>query len=485
MEGGTTALRDFASGDSMLAASLFPDPDEILAADDVVAGKYAIVRVLGRGGMGVVYEAMHQRLRQRVAIKTLRPRLMTTAAPIARFEREARTVSQLKSPNVVRVLDVDTLPSGVPYIVMEYLDGHDLAHELKARGRLPIGEAAAIVIEVCKVMSEAHEAGIVHRDLKPSNIFLSLSERGDRERRTVKVLDFGISKIADDAEASVTATEATIGTPMYMSPEQVRSSKHVDARTDVWALGVILYELLAGGTPFQGSPSAVAAAIVTDEVPKPSTFRAEIPAPLDALILRALERDPKARVQTVDELSAALSPFAQAGPLRVVRDFDRVSIGPESGRSLRGDETTRLDRPALPQSNAQTLTATTDFREAAPVTSTAPPRRRSLIVVAAVFAVASGGIFLAARLRNDRAPIAPSAPSETPAVGSAPTALATTPPATSSDGRADPKAASSIALSASANKATSKFPRPKPTVSPSQKPATSSASPEPTNPAHI
>jgi serine/threonine protein kinase len=231
---------------------------------DTIAGKYAIVKVIGEGGMGIVYEATHLRLRRRVALKMLLPHMMATSSDtVVRFEREARAAAQLRDRHVTKVLDVDTTADGLPYLVMEYLEGHDLEAELAARGPLPIGEAVGYVLQACTAMTEAHGAGIVHRDLKPSNLFLC----PEREGWTVKVLDFGISKMADDGDARLTGTQASVGTPLYMSPEQVRSSRSVDLRTDIWALGVILYELLAGRTPFEGSTTAAAASIVADATP--------------------------------------------------------------------------------------------------------------------------------------------------------------------------------------------------------------------------
>lgn len=272
----------------------------------VLAGKYSIVRRIGEGGMGIVYEAMHLRIKQRVAIKMLLPDVMEIPDVVSRFEREARASGQLKSTNAARVLDVEVTEGGIPYMVMEYLEGSDLSAELERRQQLPIVEAVDHVLQTCNAMREAHRLGIIHRDLKPSNLFLTTIEG----RPTIKVLDFGISKLEDDREARVTGTQATVGTPLYMSPEQIRSAKHVDARTDIWALGIILFELLAGKTPFEGSTTAAAVAICVDEPPSLRSFRPDVPPELEAIVMRALAKDREARFQSVEAFAVALMPFA-------------------------------------------------------------------------------------------------------------------------------------------------------------------------------
>ena len=220
----------------------------------IVGQKYRIESVIGEGGMGVVFAATHEKLGQAVAIKMLLPEYARHPELVARFGREARASAQLRHRNSARVIDVDETTTGIPYMVMERLHGHDLETELEARGKLEIAEAVQYVVEACAAMTEAHQRGIVHRDLKPSNLFLSTEADGSV---CVKVLDFGISKVQSE-EGRITSTQHQMGTPLYMSPEQVRSAKSVDARTDVWSLGVILYELLTGDTPFKGSTAELA-----------------------------------------------------------------------------------------------------------------------------------------------------------------------------------------------------------------------------------
>lgn len=272
----------------------------------VLAGKYAIIRRIGEGGMGVVYEAEHLRLKQRVAIKMLLPEVMELPDVVSRFEREARAAGQLRSTNTARILDVESSEHGVPYMVMEFLDGHDLSTEIEQRGPLPVGEAVEYVLQACNAMREAHQHGIVHRDLKPSNLFLTSVEG----HPVVKVLDFGISKLENEHEARVTGTQTTVGTPLYMSPEQIRSAKYVDSRTDIWSLGIIMFELLTGKTPFEGSTTAAAVAICVDALPSLRGCRPDVPPELDAVVMRALAKDRDARFPDIEAFATALVPFA-------------------------------------------------------------------------------------------------------------------------------------------------------------------------------
>ncbi|MFT3773308.1 MAG: serine/threonine-protein kinase [Minicystis sp.] len=290
------------------------DIDALLPKGTLLSGKYEVVRVIGRGGMGVVVEARHLRMARNVAIKILLPAQRAQRDVVTRFEREARAAAQIKDEHVARVLDVDTLPDGSPFIVMELLRGKDLQEILTDRGKLPYREAAGFVMQACAGMVDAHRAGVVHRDLKPNNLFLD--QQGGRQ--VLKILDFGISKVTDESGVSMTATTSAFGTPLYMSPEQVRSTKNVDARSDIWSLGVVLYELIAGEPPYMGpSAPAIIAAIIADK-PVPILERCpDLPPGLAEVIGRAMEKDPNARYQDVQSFAAALAPYGPEGSAHV------------------------------------------------------------------------------------------------------------------------------------------------------------------------
>jgi len=274
----------------------------------VLLEKYRLESVLGRGGMGVVLRVTHLHLGEELAIKILLPEAGGGPEVHARFLREAQSAVRLRGEHVARVGDVGVLPGGAPYMVMEYLRGGDLSSELARRGALPSGEVVDHVLQACEALAEAHALGIVHRDIKPSNLFLTRRPDGSP---LVKVLDFGISKAPVDGQGVLTRTDTVMGTPGYMSPEQMKASKDVDARADIWALGIVLYECLNGRRPFDAETFSATVLRAANEPPPPMDPR--IARGLQAVILRCLEKDRAARFPSIAALVAALAVFARDG----------------------------------------------------------------------------------------------------------------------------------------------------------------------------
>jgi serine/threonine-protein kinase len=299
---------------------------------DVLAGKYRVESVLGMGGMGVVVAATHLELLEPRAIKLMLPEALESQESVERFLREARAASRLLSEHVARVHDVGRLPTGAPYMVMEYLAGADLRVILRQRGRIPVGEAVLYALQASEALAEAHAAGIVHRDLKPANLFLTARRDGSP---CIKVLDFGISKVRSTDDPEMTTTQAVLGSPTYMSPEQMRSARSVDARTDVWSLGVILYRLITGDPPFQADnlTELITLVISTTPVP-PSQVVPDVPEGFDDVLLRCLERDLDQRWASVGELAAALLPFAPEEARGSVDRINRLLSGAGKPRSV-------------------------------------------------------------------------------------------------------------------------------------------------------
>jgi serine/threonine protein kinase len=301
-------------------------------AGEVIAGKFQIERVLGEGGMGYVVAARHLQLGQMVALKFMREDVMTDDYK-SRFLREARNTVRLKSKHVSRVLDVGSLDGGAPYMVMEYLEGTDLSALLQKRGPFPPAEACEYILQACEAIAEAHGHGIVHRDLKPANLFLT---RGSGGEAVIKVLDFGVSKVLELAsdetspggrrghlDSVVTKATDLLGSPSYMSPEQVVSARDADARSDVWSLGIILYRLISGKAPFTGnSLGDLIQNIVHGPLPNLRDLRPDLPEGLEHVLFRCMDRD-KLKRPDVIELARLLAPYA--GP-NAAPSLERIAI---------------------------------------------------------------------------------------------------------------------------------------------------------------
>jgi serine/threonine protein kinase len=325
---------------------------------ELIAGKYRLETEIGSGGMGVVYKAYREDLHSHVALKLLRPAFGFDPQTVARFLQEARTAAALRSPHVARVQDFGALPTGAdgaarPFIVMEYLNGRDLGEVLKV-GQLGVGEAVDYIIQACHAIAEAHAQGIVHRDLKPANLFLC-------EQNEIKVLDFGIAKPGYAPTSRLTRAGLSLGSPHYMSPEQLDNPRQVDGRADIYSFGICLYELLTGSVPFNGETISELVMHIVQGTPMPlDRLRRDVPAGLAQAIERAFARDPSSRFQRVEDFVSALAPFAPPRSRRLIEllapfqaptpsdfvralssappPFETVSIGPRIAVAARQGE---------------------------------------------------------------------------------------------------------------------------------------------------
>lgn len=296
--------------------------------ESTLAGKYRILGCIGQGGMGSVYEAVHIVIKRRFALKFLRADLAQNRSALARFQREAEAAGALENENIAQTVDFGIADDGAPYIIMEYLTGCDLARLLRYSGPLPIERAADLAIQACRGIQAAHAAGVIHRDLKPANLFIV---RRSDQSDLLKILDFGIAKLqASDAGQTITSTGGIFGTPAYMSPEQARGSNQLDERVDIYALGVILYEMLSGHLPHPGdSHNAMIYHISTQPALRLNRDVDPVPAALCEAVMRALATDPAQRQASVAELAEQLMPFARRTIWPALRDsgFDVSASG--------------------------------------------------------------------------------------------------------------------------------------------------------------
>jgi len=275
-----------------------------LVPGTILLGKYRVDDLIGTGGMGRVVRASHLYLQQSVAIKVLLPEMAGSASTVARFLREAQSTARLKSEHIARVIDVGTMPDGTPFMVMEYLEGNDLNQILRHHGPQLPAIVCDLMLQACEGIAEAHAQGIIHRDIKPSNFFITQQPDGSM---LLKILDFGISKTPVGYD-DLTGTQTVMGTPSYMAPEQMKSGRHADARSDIWSIAIVMYQMLCGRPPFVGESYADLVLKVGTEPPEP--IHVAMPAGLGDVILRCLEKDPQRRPQNVGELARSLAPYA-------------------------------------------------------------------------------------------------------------------------------------------------------------------------------
>jgi serine/threonine-protein kinase len=367
----------------------------------VVRERYRIVRLLGEGGMGAVYEGEHLLIRRRVAIKFLHAQYARTPAAMTRFRREALAATSIGNPHVVEVTDMDQAEDGSPFMVLEFLEGSNLAEEVADFGPMPLVRALHVMKQLCSALTDVHKKGIIHRDLKPENLFLV--KRGD-DPDFLKILDFGISKFTtsqDGLSVNLTNTGSAVGSVFFMSPEQARGAADVDLRADIYALGGVLYFLLTGKPVFSGdSLTHMLMQIVSDPPPPLRLVRHDVPEGVEACVMRMLEKDRARRFQDTASVWAALEPYAQASAEAPAFD----SVPPSSAKFARYSGSTTPGTP-VPASHAAGPEPA--LAEEAPnlPTSTLNRRVRTLSLTLPVLIVALGAaIFFVARAKHEPAP---------------------------------------------------------------------------------
>jgi eukaryotic-like serine/threonine-protein kinase len=453
----------------------------------LVAGKYRVTDLLGRGGMGSVWAGVHTSLGTRVAVKFIDVEHATSREARQRFENEARAAASLRSKHVVEVYDHGVTDDGRPFIVMEYLDGEPLDRRLDRIGRMQPKDTARIAGQVCRALSKAHAVGIVHRDLKPENVFLVWDDEDGAD--VAKVVDFGIAKFTDSmsVSSSATRTGSVLGTPYYMSPEQARGLRSVDFRSDLWSVGVIVFRFMTGHLPFEGEAVGdVLVKLCTAPVPVPSHLVSDLPPGFDAWTARALAREPEGRFQSAADLAQSLAAVCGlTGPVmaNVSGDsFSTVVMPSKIGPHVTPFSAT-TPSPALTPAPLHGTTG-------APITQTPSPHaekpRAGTIVVASLAALVVIGIGVAVLtkvLGEEPAPVAPASPADAastqvaPAAQPAPTAPPVAPPvAPTADPSPEPRETAVATPSAAPKKPPAAKPTPRPAV---KKPPPGAAAPKP------
>jgi tRNA A-37 threonylcarbamoyl transferase component Bud32 len=391
-----------------------------LQTGQIIEGKYSIIRLLGEGGMGAVYEGENVRIHRRVAIKVLHSNVAENIDAVQRFEREAQAAGRIGSDHIVEVLDLGNLPDGDRFMVMEYLDGESLTLRIQARGRLTPNEAAPLMIQLLEGLGAAHGAGIIHRDLKPDNVYILRTKKGAGDY--VKILDFGISKfnkLNSDSGMSMTRTGAVMGTPYYMSPEQAKGSKEMDHRSDLYSAGVILYEAITGQVPFNAETfNELIFKIVLEQPAPPQQHVPDLDPAFSSIMQKSMAREQRDRFQTAQEFADALSTWLGSGqgvaavPLRQT----------PAGAHLAGQT------PALGQTPP--AWANTPGATAGHTTAQGGPQKKSsgaVVTAVAAIAILGGGAVLAFKLMGKSQPpepvmvLAPAA-ATAPAAAALPTA---------------------------------------------------------------
>jgi serine/threonine-protein kinase len=382
----------------------------VVTAGTTIGGRFRIDHLLGAGGMGIVVAATHLELGHRVAIKLLQDEVAASPMAVERFLREARAVVQLRTEHVCRVMDVGRLETGAPYIVMELLEGSDLGRVV-AKQPLPVATAVEYVLQAAVALAEAHAAGIVHRDLKPANLFVTRRPDGSS---LIKVLDFGIAKALTETGALLTHSHSVLGSPGYISPEQLHSARDVDVRTDIWALGVTLYQLITARLPFyRENATEMAVRIATDE-PDPI----DVAPALRAAVLRCLEKEPAQRYPDVAALAAELVPFG--GPSAPAL---AASVREVVRRSIASPVLAPVSAMAVTAADSRDVAAGSAPRASAAGAPTVPDRRRRWWLVVPLLAIAGAPVLLGHH-RDATDPIALSRPSPAPADAAAPSGAA-------------------------------------------------------------